>query len=199
MAAAKGNAFQASSETSSWGYEPTDPSAKKRKAASISVSKGNVIRASSEASLWGYEPTIRESVHHTRHRFTICTYVNSESINVASEAPHVGILYKPKPGGDSAFQNQPAMLALMRKYNQNADLNLPETKLNSFGVAAAELARRYRCNCGCRCRRRPGRLVRCQVCWRGFGPGCCSSQIDINCCHMCIYNEPDPEPDDVKK
>ena len=102
-----GNAFQASSETSSLGYEPTDPSKRRKKAALISVSKGNVIRASSEASPWGYEPTIRESVHHTRHRFTICTYVNSESINVASEAPHVGILYKPKPGGDLGF-SEPA-------------------------------------------------------------------------------------------
>ena len=122
-----GNAFQASSETSSLGYEPTDPSKRRKKAALISVSKGNVIRASSEASPWGYVPTIRESAHHTRHRFTICTYVNSKSINL----PPVEILFKPKPDGDSAFQKQQAMLALMREYNQNADSNLSETKLNS--------------------------------------------------------------------
>ena len=199
MAAAKGNVFQASSETSPWGYEPTDPSKAKKNAALINVGKGNVIRASSEASHWGYEPTIRKSVHHTRQRFTLFTYVVSESINDASKPPPVGLLFKAKPGGNSAFESQTAMLALMREDNQIAYSNLPETEFDSFGVAAAELARRYQCNCSCLCQRRPGRLVRCRVCSRGVGPGCCVSQSDIARWHECISNEPDPEPGNVKK
>ena len=51
----------------------------------------------------GYEPTIREVVHHSRQRFTICTGVDSATIHQPIERPpappSVGVLFKGKARG----------------------------------------------------------------------------------------------------
>ena len=49
---------------------------------------------------------------------------------------------------------------------------------------------RKRCE---KCGRRPGRLVECQVCRKGVGPGCCLSREFPPLCKSCDQWEPEPE------
>ena len=53
--------------------------------------------------------------------------------------------------------------------------------------------KQYTCQCHCGCRRSPGRLVICDWCGQGVGPGCCTFHEDAlrAYCHYC--RAPPPE------
>ena len=61
------------------------------------------------------------------------------------------------------------------------------------------LAKRPACRCRCGCRRRPGRLIPCDLCGCLVGPGCCMVNHERGArrgnCHLCYQPEPEPGDD----